>query len=354
MDASTLLRDLPFSVGVVIALVLVLGLADRIMDRQARVTKFTRQLTLILLTVLAGLIALLVLPDSIAPDQTVIQLVGIAATVVVTLGSTTLVSNAMAGLMLRSVRSFRPGDFIKVDDHLGRVSERGLFHVEIQTIHRDLITLPNQFLITRPMRVVRHSGTVITADVSLAYDVAHQLVEPLLMEAAERAGLEESFVQVITLGDYTVAYRIAGFLSDVKSLFTAQSTLRRRVLDTLHNAGVEIASPMLMGHRALSETEALVPKIDKAVLAHREEEESAAPSDLIFDKAEEAELDDRAQQELETLRDEVKALKQEAKKAAELDKSKLGTEIDALQAEIEVVEAEFEARDDDAEMEEED
>jgi hypothetical protein len=63
MDASTLLRDLPFSVGVVIALVLVLGLADRIMDRQAGVTKFTRQLTLILLTVLAGLTALLVLPD---------------------------------------------------------------------------------------------------------------------------------------------------------------------------------------------------------------------------------------------------------------------------------------------------
>ena len=354
MDASTLLRDLPFSVGVVIALVLVLGLADRIMDRQAGVTKFTRQLTLILLTVLAGLTALLVLPAWIVSPQTVIQLVGIAATVVVTLGSTTLVSNAMAGLMLRSVRSFRPGDFIKVDDHLGRVSERGLFHAEIQTIHRDLITLTNQFLITRPLRVVRHSGTVITADVSLAYDVAHQLVEPLLMEAAERAGLEESFVQVITLGDYTVTYRIAGFLSDVKSLFTAQSTLRRRVLDTLHDAGVEIASPMLMGHRALSETEALVPKVDKAVLAHREEEESAAPSDLIFDKAEEAELDDRAQQELETLRDEVKALKQEIKKAADLDKSKLGKEIDALQAEIEVVEAEFEARDDDAEMEEED
>jgi hypothetical protein len=63
MDASTLLRDLPFSVGVVIALVLVLGLADRIMDRQTGVTKFTRQLTLILLTVLAGLTALLVLPD---------------------------------------------------------------------------------------------------------------------------------------------------------------------------------------------------------------------------------------------------------------------------------------------------
>ena len=191
------------------------------------------------------------------------------------------------------------------------------------------------------MTVVRYSGTVIKADVSLSYDVAHQLVEPLLMEAAERAGLGESFVQVITLGDYTVTYRIAGFLPDVKSLFTAQSTLRRRVLDTLHDAGVEIASPLLMGHRPLSETEPLVPKLDKAVLEHREEEESAAPSDLIFDKAEEAELDSLAQEELDALRDEVKSLKQEAKKAPELDKPKIAEEIDSLRTEIEIVEAEF-------------
>ena len=353
MDTSTLLQDVPFSVGVIIVLILALGLADRIMERQAGVTKFTRQLTLISLTAMAALTGLLALPDSIADNQSVVQIVGIAATVVVTLSSTTLVSNAMAGLMLRSVRSFRAGDFIKVDDHLGRVSERGLFHVEIQTIQRDLVTLPNQFLITRPMTVVRHSGTVITTDVSLAYDVAHQVVEPLLMEAAERTGLEEPFVQVITLGDYTVTYRVAGFLSDVKSLFTAQSSLRRRVLDTLHDGGVEIASPLLVGHRPLPELDSLVPKIDQAVLEHRQEDESVAPADLIFDKAEEAELDRRTKEELEALRDDLKELEQEAKKATDLEKAKLAENIDALRSQIEVVEAEIEAREEDAEMEEE-
>ena len=338
----------------VAVLVLVLGLIDRVMERQAGVTKFTRQLTIILLTPTATVAALLGLPDSIAPDQTVIQLVGIAATVVVTLSSTTLVSNAMAGLILRFVKSFRPRDFIQVDDHLGRVSERGLFHVEIQTIHRGLVTLPNQFLITRPLRVVRYSGTVITADVSLGYDVAHQVVEPILMESAERAGLSEPSVQVITLGDYTVTYRVAGFLADVKTLFTAQSTLRRRVLDGLHDGGVEIASPMLMGHRALSENKPLVPKIGQAVLDHRVAEESAAPGDLIFDKAEEAELDDRVQEELESRRDDMKVLVQESEKATGLNKEKLANDIDALRVEIAVVEAELEAREDDAEMDEED
>ena len=349
MDPSALLRDVPVSVGVVIVLVLSLRLIDRIMERQAGVTQFTRQLTLILLTVLAAVIILLALPDSIADNQSIIQLVGIAATVVVTFSSTPLVSNAMAGLMLRSVKSFRPGDFIRVDDHLGRVSERGLFHVEIQTVQRDLVTLPNQFLITRPVTVVRSSGTMITADVSLSYDVAHQAVEPPLIDAAERAGLEEPFVHVIALGDHTVAYRVAGFLSDVKTLFTAQSTLRRRVLDALHDEGIEIASPMLMGHRPLSEREPLIPALDAAVLEHREDQESAAPADLIFDKAEEAEAEDRVKTALEELRDDAKALEQELKKADELDKPRLEADLGALRERIAAGEAELEAMEEEEE-----
>ncbi len=82
-------------------------------------------------------------------------------------------------------------------------------------------------------------------------------------------------------------------------------------------------------------------------------EESAAPGDLIFDKAEEAELDDRVQEELESLRDDMKVLVQESKKATGLNKEKLANDIDALRVKIAVVEAELKAREDDAEMDEE-
>ena len=57
MDLSTLWRDIPFSLGVVAGLVLMLGLIDRVMERQAGVTKFTRQLTMILLTATAAVAA---------------------------------------------------------------------------------------------------------------------------------------------------------------------------------------------------------------------------------------------------------------------------------------------------------
>ena len=52
--------------------------------------------------------------------------------------------------MLRTVRNFRAGDFIRVNDQFGRVTDRGLFHVEIQTADSDLITLPNLYLAAEP------------------------------------------------------------------------------------------------------------------------------------------------------------------------------------------------------------
>ena len=90
MDISTLLQDIPTSVGIVIVLMLVLRLTDRLMERRASVTEFTRQLTMICLTLIAALLALLALPNSVVTNAEVIRLVGVAATVIVTLASTTL------------------------------------------------------------------------------------------------------------------------------------------------------------------------------------------------------------------------------------------------------------------------
>ena len=164
-----------------------------------------------------------------------------------------------------------------------------------------------------------------------------------IMDAAERVGLTEPFVQVVELGDYTVTYRIAGLLSDVKTLFTAQSSLRRRVLDTLHDAGVEIASPMLVGHRGIEDGSPLIPTLDHAVLTHREEDESAAPSDLIFDKAEEAEEEARIEKAIEELRGEAKELEQSLKDAPELEKPRIQEEPEAVGVRIGALEAELDA-----------
>ena len=113
------------------------------------------QVILLLVTGICVVLIVLALPLGDTSRGQLLALLGLALTAAIALSSTTFVANAMAGLMLRSVKSFRPGDFIRVGEQFGRVTERGLFHTEIQTEDRDLTTLPNLYLISQPFTVVR-------------------------------------------------------------------------------------------------------------------------------------------------------------------------------------------------------
>jgi small conductance mechanosensitive channel len=121
---------------------------------------FVRPLVMLGLTAVSLISVIIALPIAEGTTNQLLGLLGLVLTGMIALSSTTFVANAMAGLMIRSVSSFRLGDFISVQDHFGRVSGRGLFHTEIQTEDRDLTTLPNLFLITNPVKVVRSSGTI--------------------------------------------------------------------------------------------------------------------------------------------------------------------------------------------------
>jgi len=252
-----------------------------------------RQLVRLLMTVIILVSAVLVLAsfERTRDSATVLAgLLGIALSAAVTISSATFISNAMAGLMLRAVRNFRLGDYIRVGDRFGRVSERGLFHVEIQTEDRDLATLPNLYLVSQPVTVVRASGTIISTTVSLGYDVPHTQVEDALEKAARDAKLAEPFVYVLELGDFSITYRISAFLPEVKHLLSARSRLRTCVLDALHAESIEIVSPMFMNQRQLSEKAVMSrPVPSQTAVPEREE---PAPEDLMFDKAERAEQGD--------------------------------------------------------------
>jgi small-conductance mechanosensitive channel len=234
----------------------------------------------------------------------------------------------MAGFMLRALRNFRPGDFIEVGDHFGRVSDRGLFHVEIQHEDRDLTTLPNLYLITNPVKVSRSTGTIVSADVSLGYDVSRRKIEKLLIEAGGKAGLKEPFVQVIELGDFSVTYRASGMLEETREIISARSLLRQMMLDSLHEGGVEIVSPTFMNTRALSERMRMIPKSDLAEAGI----ETTVPEELVFDKAEQAESLEKLRERYESMGEEIEATKKRCEDAIyDSEKQALKGELERLE-----------------------
>ncbi len=205
---------LPTAVAIIGVTVVVLAMRYILEKRFAAApgNRFRIQLLTLSLSLVGLLVVIIVLPVSDSLRGQLLSLVGILLGAAIALSSTTFIGNVMAGLMLRLVRSFRSGDFIRVGDYFGRVSEQSLFHVEIQTEDRDLTTMPNLYLVTNPVKVIRSSGTIISADVSLGYDIPRTKIESALIEAAKEVPLEDPFVLVLELGDYSVSYRISGLL----------------------------------------------------------------------------------------------------------------------------------------------
>jgi len=340
--------DLPFDLmfpalklATIVVLVAALFLASRLLlgaDRDATSEqRLRRQSIMLALTLLAMVLVILLLPTSDQVRGQLLSLLGLLLTGVVGISSTTFVSNAMAGLMIRTMRHFRPGDFVRIGDHLGRITVLGLFHTELQTEDRDLAVLPNMYLISQPIHIVRGSGTIISATVSLGYDTAHQDIEKALITAAESSELSEPFVRIDDLGDFSVVYRVSGFLEDTARMLTVRSNLRRSMLDTLHGAGIEIVSPSFMNQRVLDKDLRVLPARSRH--AEAAEAEQAAPESIIFDKAEAAKRLDDLRRERERLQSELEELEARAAESKEEEtKHALAADIERHKARIAAIE----------------
>lgn len=274
--------------------------------------RFSARVAMLLLVGIGVVLILLALPLDPETHKDLFQLLALLITAVITLSSTTFVSNAMAGFMLRGMQSFRLGDFLRVENQFGRVTERGIFHTEIQTEERDLTTIPNLVLVSHPFTVIRSSGTIVSAKVSLGYDISHHIIEKLLLDAALAAKLTDPFVHIVELGDYSVTYRVAGFLGDVKQLLSTRSKLRANMLTTMHDAGVEIVSPSFMNQRQLDEqTRVLPPKVP--LLQPEEQDPKHSPETLIFDKADAVAQVEELKEQRDAIREEISGLEAQAK-----------------------------------------
>jgi small-conductance mechanosensitive channel len=270
--------------------------------------KFRNQMIMLGLSVTGALLMIMVLPISDDKRGQILSLLGIVVSAGIALSSATILGNAMAGFMIRAVRAFRLGDYIETGDHFGRVSDMGVFHTEIQTEDRDLKTLPNLMLVTNAVKRIRPSGTIISAKVSLGYDVPTSRVQNLLLQAAEKSGLDDPFVRILELGDYAVTYKVAGFLKDISQLLATRSDLRTAMLNALHAGGVEIVSPEFRNTRLVDQRTFIPAREENA-----DEAPKSRPETVVFDKAEEAASIESLRQMISEIEDQKEELEKLAK-----------------------------------------
>ena len=208
--------------------VVLFGLGKRFLPKNETKKTWTlvRQLILFTLLILGTLVFLITLPLSTETKGQLIGLLGIVLSAGLALSSTSLLGNALAAMMILFVNPFNAGDFVRVDGCFGRVISRGVFHTEIQTEDRELRIIPNLILATKPFDVIRSSTVLISATVSLGYDVGSDRIDEALLLAAKDTGLSDPFVFVNELGDFSVTYKVHGLLAEPEKLLSKRSKLR--------------------------------------------------------------------------------------------------------------------------------
>jgi small-conductance mechanosensitive channel len=190
------------------------------------------------------------LPNS---DSSIFKGVSVFIGVLFSIGSSSVISNMMAGLVITYMRSFKLGDRIKVGDVYGDVVEKTLFVVRVQTIKKEVITVPNSSILSS--NVVNYStatgeggaGVIIAVDFSVCYDVAWDRAHRLLIEAAR--GTEHvlpdpsPFVFTKDLGDFAVTYSLRAYTHRPDLYAVICSEINRNVLDVFRREGIEMLVP---------------------------------------------------------------------------------------------------------------
>ncbi len=118
----------------------------------------------------------------------VFQGISVFVGLIVSLGSSTVIGNIIAGLVITYMRPFKLGDRIKLNDTTGDIIEKTPLVTRIRTPKNEVVTVPNSFIMSSHTvnysTSAREYGLIIHAEVSIGYDVPWRKVNPLLIDAA--------------------------------------------------------------------------------------------------------------------------------------------------------------------------
>jgi len=171
--------------------------------------------------------------------------------VVFSLGSTSLVSNIIAGYMLIYRRAFKIGDRVKIGDVTGDVTEIRLQVTHLRTIKNEEVSVPNSQILSGNVvnysSLAREKGLILHTTVGIGYETSWRQVETMLLMAAERtAGLPRApspFVLQKELGDFAIIYELNVYTDNPQEMMKRYTDLHREILDVFNEYGVQIMTP---------------------------------------------------------------------------------------------------------------
>ncbi|MBM4263360.1 MAG: mechanosensitive ion channel [Deltaproteobacteria bacterium] len=171
--------------------------------------------------------------------------------VLLSLGSTAVVANLVAGTALIYMRAFNVGDRVKIADTFGDVIEKTLLITRVRTVKNVEVTIPNAMVLGNHMitysGMTDETGLILHTTVTIGYDAPWRHVHERLIAAAKATACVKDdpapFILQTALNDFTVAYELNIFTTEARLSLEILSELHQNIQDKFNEAGIEIMSP---------------------------------------------------------------------------------------------------------------
>ena len=208
----------------------------------------TYRLVRILVIAFALVVAYPYIPGS---DSGAFKGISLFLGVLFSLGSSSFVSNYIAGYTMTYRRAFKLGDRIKIGDIVGDVDEIRLLVTHLRTAKNEEVIIPNSTIlnteVTNYSSMANENGLILHTTVGIGYEVPWRQVEAMLLQAATKtAGLliePKPFVLQKSLGDFAVIYELNVYCNNAQESIRLYSALHANIQDVFNEYGVQIMTP---------------------------------------------------------------------------------------------------------------
>ena len=208
----------------------------------------TYKIATFLIIALALVMAFPYLPGS---QSQAFQAVSLFLGLLISLSSSSAISNMIAGVILTYTGAFRMGDRVKIADAVGDVVGKTLLVTRVRTIKNVDIAIPNALVLSSHIvnysRAARAEGVILHTSVTIGYSVPWREIHELLIAAAKKTTdvIDEPspFVLQTSLDDFYVTYELNVYTRNPWRMAVIYSDLHMNIQDTFNEAGVEIMSP---------------------------------------------------------------------------------------------------------------
>jgi small-conductance mechanosensitive channel len=208
----------------------------------------TFQLTRLLLVLIAFIVVFPYLPGG---NSDAFKGISLFIGLLLSLGSSSAVSNVLAGLVLTYMRPYHSGDRVKIADTVGDIAEKSLLVTRVRTIKNVEVVIPNAAILANQIlnysALARTSGLILNTTVTIGYDASWRAVHDLLRQAAlDTDGILHDpppFIFETSLNDFHVSYELNAYTDRANDIQEIYSHLHEAIQDRFNRAGVEIMSP---------------------------------------------------------------------------------------------------------------